>query len=92
MAVVDGERLDLETNKSLLLKHIEESVPAGATFAELQEVLPGLSRDQVQTPLRELKQDGLVEVRGATRAGRWQPSLERNLTQSGSATPALAMC
>jgi ATP-dependent DNA helicase RecG len=73
--------LDRETNKSLLLKHIEESVPAGASFAELQEVLPGLSRDQVQTLLRELKQDGLVEVQGATRAGRWQPGQKRNPTQ-----------
>ncbi|MBI4601536.1 MAG: transcriptional regulator, partial [Planctomycetes bacterium] len=63
--------LDRETNKALLLRHIEDSTPAGTTLGELQQVLPNLSRDQVRTLLRELKRAGRIEVRGATKAGRW---------------------
>lgn len=74
--------LDRETNKALLLKHIEESGTAGATFGELQEVLPGLSRNQVQTLLRELKREGRIRVEGATKGARWFPvTLKRNSTQ-----------
>ena len=63
--------LDRETNKALLLQHIKDSVEAGTRLEELQQVLPGLSRDQVRTLLRELKRDGLVEVCGMTKAARW---------------------
>ena len=65
---------DRETNKSLLLRHIDDSTAAGATLSELREVLPGLSRDQVQTLLRELKREGRVEVHGVTKAARWFPA------------------
>jgi len=73
--------LDRATNKALLVKHIEEAGPSGASLAELQEVLPSLSRDQVRTLLRELRQAGQVEVRGNTRAGRWYLRSKPNLTQ-----------
>lgn len=73
--------LDRETNKLLLLRHIEEAAAAGASLGELQEVLPGLSRDQVQTLLRELKSEGRVEVRGATKAARWHVGPKRKSTQ-----------
>ena len=74
--------LDRETNKALVLKHIQDSGAAGATFAELQEVLPGLSRDQVQTLLRQLKREGRIRVEGATKGARWFPAtLKRNSTQ-----------
>ncbi len=63
--------LDRETNKALLLQHIKDSAETGARLEELQQVLPGLSRDQVRTLLRELKRDGLVEVCGITKAARW---------------------
>ena len=74
--------LDREMNKALLLKHIEDSGSAGATFGELQEVLPALSRDQVQTLLRELKRDGQIRVEGTTKAARWfLGTRKRNSTQ-----------
>ena len=65
--------LDRETNKALLLQHIKDSAETGARLEELQQVLPGLSRDQVRTLLRELKRDGMVEVCGITKAARWFP-------------------
>jgi ATP-dependent DNA helicase RecG len=74
--------LDRETNKMLLLKHIQDSASTGATFSELQEVLPGLSRYQVQTLLRELKRKGQIRVEGTTKGARWFPTiLKRNSTQ-----------
>jgi ATP-dependent DNA helicase RecG len=73
--------LDRETNKTLLLRHVEDSAAVGTKLEELQQVLPGLSRHQVQTLLRELKRDGQIIVRGATKAARWFPVvLKRNLT------------
>ncbi len=73
--------LDRETSKALLLAHIERAVPDGVALSELQEVLPGLSRDQVRTLVRELKEEGRIEVRGVTRAARWFPTAKPNRTQ-----------
>lgn len=63
--------LDRETNKHLLLKHMEDSATTGARLGDLLEVLKDLSKDQVQTLLRELKREGRVHVVGSRRAGRW---------------------
>ncbi len=74
--------LDRETNKALLLRHIEQSRRIGSQLHQLQQVLPSLSRNQVQTLLRELKRDGRIETRGTTKAARWYPAdPERNSTQ-----------
>jgi ATP-dependent DNA helicase RecG len=69
--------LDRETNKALLLQHIKNSAETGTRLEELHQVLPGLSRDQVRTLLRELKRDSLVEVRGITKAARWFPGRQK---------------
>jgi len=66
--------LDRETNKALLVRHIKETAAEGATLAELQQVLPSLSRDQVRTLLRELRRAGRIDVHGTTRAARWFPA------------------
>lgn len=65
--------LDRETNKALLVKHIKENAKHGARLDELQQVLPSLSRNQVQTLLRELKKTNKIIVIGKTRAARWFP-------------------
>lgn len=65
--------LDRDTNKALLLKHIERRRTEGCPLSELQDVLPSLSRAQVQTLLREMKKDGIAHPMGQTRAGRWFP-------------------
>lgn len=63
--------LDRDTNKQLLLKHIEDSAPDGARLSELMQVLPDRSMHQVQTLLRELKGEGMIHVVGRTRGARW---------------------
>lgn len=73
--------LDRETNKTLLERHIKDSAPTGATLGELLQVLPSLSRNQVQTLLRELKRSGHVNVQGKTKAARWHVAPKRNSTQ-----------
>ncbi len=65
--------LDRNTNKALLLEHIQKAAPEGARLQDLQEVLKDLSRAQVQTLLRELKREGKVHVAGLTRAALWFP-------------------
>lgn len=63
--------LDRETNKALLYKHISESKELGTPFKELQQVLPSLSRGQIQALLRELRKDNRIHVVGSTSAARW---------------------
>jgi ATP-dependent DNA helicase RecG len=65
--------LDRETNKLLLLKHIRENREVGSPLADLKQVLPALSKDQVQTLMRELKIDELIYHTGKARAARWFP-------------------
>jgi ATP-dependent DNA helicase RecG len=65
--------LDRDTNKALLVKHIKENAGRGARLEEFQQVLPSLSRYQIQTLLRELKKDRKIIVKGRTRAARWYP-------------------
>ena len=65
--------LDRETNKQLLLKHIQDNEAKGSKMEEFREVLPALRRSQIQVLLRELASQGKAHVRGATRAARWYP-------------------
>jgi ATP-dependent DNA helicase RecG len=65
--------LDRETNKALLCKHILENKEAGSAFRDLEQVLPALSRNQVQKLLQELKAEGRITMTGARRGARWVP-------------------
>lgn len=65
--------LDRETNKELLLKHIRDREKEGAPFMELQQVLPGQSRSQIQVLLRELRKENRIYCVGVTSAARWFP-------------------
>jgi len=65
--------LDRETNKALLLKHIKENTEIGSRLKELMQVLPALTKGQVQRLLQDLKSEGKAEVRGKTRAATWHP-------------------
>jgi ATP-dependent DNA helicase RecG len=66
--------LDRETNKTLLLKHIQDSQHEGSKLQELMQVLPALSRDQVQKLLQALKVEGRIYHVGYANAARWYPS------------------
>ncbi len=68
--------LDKETNKSLLIKHIEDNRAAGSTMSEFLQVLHGHSRNQVKVLLREFKDEGVIHVKGRTRGARWYPGSE----------------
>jgi ATP-dependent DNA helicase RecG len=65
--------LDRDTNKALLLKHINDNKMTGSRLQELLQVLPSLTVDQVKTLLREMKKSGQVHVVGRTSAARWFP-------------------
>ena len=67
--------LDRETNKALLLKHITDSESEGAPFTELMQVLPGLSRRQVQYLIEELRREGAIELRGTTKGAKWHRTM-----------------
>jgi ATP-dependent DNA helicase RecG len=66
--------LDRETNKALLLKHIEEAKGSGASIKELEQVLPALTRRQVLLLLQELRTEKKIHPEGERRGARWHPS------------------
>lgn len=63
--------LDRDTNKELLLKHIRKNGSNGTPFKELQQVLPGQSRNQIQVLLRELRNADRIYCKGNTSAAKW---------------------
>ena len=65
--------LDRETNKALLVKHIRDSAIEGARMKEFQQVLPRLSRQQIQRLLSELVTEGHIQRAGIKRVARWYP-------------------
>ncbi|MEA3414774.1 MAG: transcriptional regulator, partial [Thermodesulfobacteriota bacterium] len=65
--------LDLETNKQLLLKHIRDNRDNGSRLNDLRQVLPALSRRQVQALLAALKKENKVRMVGKTSAAKWYP-------------------
>jgi ATP-dependent DNA helicase RecG len=63
--------LDRETNKELLLKHMRENGAEGTQFRELQQVLPGQNRGQIQVLLRTLRKENRAYCVGKTSGARW---------------------
>lgn len=63
--------LDRETNKELLLKHLREKGKEGTPFRELQQVLPGHNRGQLQALLRTLRKENRAYCIGKTSAALW---------------------
>ena len=55
----------------LLLKHIRQNNEIGTPFRELQQFLPGLSRNQIRVLMRELCERGRVFCKGRTSAAKW---------------------
>jgi len=64
--------LDRETNKALLVRHLKGAGSSGAAFTELQQVLPALSRRQVQGLLEDLRDAGRVVLEGKRRYALWR--------------------
>ncbi len=65
--------LDHETNKQLLLKHIRDNRDKGSRLNDLRQVLPALSRRQVQALLAALKKQNKARMVGKTSAAKWYP-------------------
>ena len=63
--------LDQETNKALLVKHLERAGAAGAPMSVFEEVLPAVSRRTILRFLRDLRDEGKVEAKGSGRWVRW---------------------
>lgn len=63
--------LDRDTNKELILTHIQKNKNRGTQFKELQQVLPSLSRGEIQVLMRELKEQGKIYVEGKGAGARW---------------------
>lgn len=65
--------LDKETNKELLIKHIRSNAKSGSKLDELCQVLPALSRRQVQKLTKELQDEGQIHFKGKTKSSLWFP-------------------
>lgn len=65
--------LDRETNKELLLRHLQRNSKKGSALSDLGGVLPDLTLDQVKKLLQELKAARKAHPIGVTRGARWFP-------------------
>lgn len=64
--------LDREQNKELLYRHVVDADDEGGSpMSELQQVLPGLSRDSIRRLLEDLRREGRVRLAGERRGARW---------------------
>lgn len=63
--------LDRNTNKELLLTHIRRNGTKGTALKELQQVLPGQNRGQIQVLLRELRNEEKIYCVGKTNGAKW---------------------
>lgn len=63
--------LDDAASKELLVHHLRDCRALGAPIAELQEVLPAASRDQLKRMLQELKRERRIVLLGTGRHARW---------------------
>lgn len=63
--------LDRNTNKELLLTHIRRNGIKGTALKELQQVLPGHNRGQIQVLLRELRNEEKIYCTGKTNGAKW---------------------
>jgi ATP-dependent DNA helicase RecG len=63
--------LDRETNKALLLNHIQLNNKKGSAFKEFIQVLPSLSQNQIKSLIKELKSEGSIYCVGKTRSAIW---------------------
>jgi ATP-dependent DNA helicase RecG len=63
--------LDRETNKALLLQHLQDAFPEGSAMCEIEQVVPHLSRAMVKRLLDELRREKKVELKGTRRWARW---------------------
>lgn len=63
--------LDHNTNKALLYQHIRDNNADGSPLVDLKQVLPALSTKQIQTLLKQLRDDGRVRVVNTRRWARW---------------------
>ncbi len=76
-----------ESQKQLLLQHLQEAGAEGAPLQELLQVLPSRSRDQVRGLLSELRKEKKAYSRGERRGGRWFAGEEPNMGSSEERTP-----
>ena len=65
--------LDREANKTLLLKHIVQNRNKGSGLKEFVQVLPFLSKNQIQKLVAELKKEGKIYKTGVTKGALWYP-------------------
>ena len=62
--------LDRETNKELIVRHLQHHKKG--TIKEFEEVLPTLKRTQIHSLLIELKAETRIAHRGGRKHGHWE--------------------
>ena len=74
--------LDKETNKELLLKHVRSNAKSGSQLHEFCQVLPALSKSQIQKLLKELRMQGKIHLKGKNSGSIWVPGSGSALVES----------
>jgi ATP-dependent DNA helicase RecG len=65
--------LDHGACKALILKHVMDNRQTGSKLSQFFDVLPGRSRGEIQSILRELRNEGKIRHTGNTSSSLWFP-------------------
>jgi len=65
--------LDHGACKALILKHVMDNRQTGSKLSQFFDVLPGRSRGEIQSILRELRNEGKIHHTGNTSSSLWFP-------------------
>lgn len=65
--------VDREAAQAAIVQYIQGRTDEGTALSDLLHEFPALSRDQMQTHLKELKAEDKIHSRGRTKGGRWYP-------------------
>lgn len=79
--------LDRETQKELLLRHLRDRREVGSPLSELSQVLPEISRGQLQYLLGELRDEGRAQMRGRSRGARWYAEVKPKVDDGVTSLP-----
>lgn len=74
-----ARKIDRERNKMALRDHI--ATHAGCSLQEIMASFPELTRNQIQSYLKQLRSEELIHPSGPTKSARWFPGPQSNATE-----------
>lgn len=70
----EGKIVDTEQQRAFILDYIQKNAETGVAIGQIMELLPSLTRDQLQKRFSDLAERGAICLEGKGRAAKWFPA------------------